>query len=131
MTEEGFGITFDAIMWLAIVIVRSCADWHRTLNFPATPPTLGNLESALVQGVYDRRLKFTINPNEAEEKVAISLECGFWLRHGETMSTFMKSFVDRYSRLKDISRALEGQGKWEDSLHFPAALQKFLAEEFD
>lgn len=98
MTEEGFGITFDAIMWLAIVIVRSCTDWHRTLNFPATPPILGNLESALVQGVYDRRLKFTINPNEAEEKVAISLECGFWLRHGETMSTFMKSFVDRYSR---------------------------------
>lgn len=121
-------------MWLAIVIVRSCTDWHRTLNFPATPPILGNLESALVQGVYDRRPKFTINPNEAEEKVAISLECGFWLRHGETMSTFMKSFVDRYSRLKDISRALEGQGKWEDSLYFPAALQKFLAmesEEFD
>lgn len=50
------------------------------------------------------------------------------------MSAFVKSFVDRYSRLKDISRALEGQGKWEDSLLFPAALPKFLAmesEEFD
>ena len=78
--------------------------------------------------------KFTINSNEAEEKVAIWPECGFWLRHRETMSASMKVFVGRFSRLKDISRALEGQGKWEDSLLFPAALQKFLAmesEKFD
>lgn len=40
------------------------------------------------------------------------------------MSPSMKSFVGRYSRLKDISRALEGQGKWEDSLLSPAGLAK-------
>ena len=130
VTEEGFGIMFDApIMWLAVVIVRSCTDWTRILNFLTTLPFLGQLQHAMVEEVCQRRPKFRINSNEAEAKTAISPEYGFWLPHGESMSAFMNTFVSRYSKLKDSCRTLEGEGKWEENPMFEAAVQRFLFAE--
>ena len=127
VTEEGFGIVFDApVMWLAAVIVRSCTDWTRILNFLTTLPFLGQLQNARVEKVCQQRPKFKINSNEAEAKTAISPAYGFWLPHGESMSAFMDNFVGRYSKLKDSCRTLEGEAKWEENPMFEAAVQRFL-----
>ena len=130
VTEEGFGIMFDApVMWLSIVIVRSCTDWNRILSFLTTIPFLGQLQLARVEKVCQQSPRFIINSKEAEENMAISPEYGFWLPHGESMSAFMKKFVGRYGKLKNSCRTLEGEGKWEENPMLEAALQRFLAVE--
>lgn len=130
VTEEGFGIMFDApVMWLSVVIVRSCTDWIRILDFLSTLPFLGQLQHTRLEKVCQRRPKFKIDCNEAEAKTTISPEYGFWLPHGESMSAFMNNFVGRYSKVKDSCRALEGVGKWEENPMFEAALQIVLAVE--
>jgi hypothetical protein len=67
--DDALGKPFEApAMWLAIVIVRSCADWTRILNRLITIKMLGELDSDRVNEISRRRLKFTVNPREAEMK---------------------------------------------------------------
>lgn len=128
--DPGFGITFTApVMWFSIVIVRSCTDWTRILNFLTTLPFLGQLQLERVEQVCQNSCRFKINSKESEAKTVISPEFGFWLPHGESMSAFMNNFVGRYSKLKDSCRALEGESKWEDNPMLEDALQRFLAVE--
>ena len=128
VNEGGFGITFDApVMWLATVIVRSCTDWTRILDILITIPILGCLNSTLIAQVCCRRPRFTIDPNEARAEAVISPEFGFWLPHGLPISVFIDNFTSRYSKLRDISRELEGKATWEDNPLFHAALERILA----
>ena len=128
VNEEGFGITFDApVMWFATVIVRSCTDWTRILDLLVTIPILGRLNRTRATQVCGRRPRFTINPNEAKVDSVISPEFGFWLPHGLPVSQFVDNLMGRYSKIRDISRELEGEDTWEDNPLFHAALDRILA----
>ena len=73
VTEEGFGIMFDApTMWHSVVIVRSCTDWTRILNILTTLRFLGQLRLARVEkGCQQKDLRSKSIPNEAEAKTRI------------------------------------------------------------
>lgn len=62
--RKDFDMMFDApVIWLSVVIVRSCTNWTRTLRF------LGQLQLARVEKVCQQRSKFKVNSNdEAEAK---------------------------------------------------------------
>lgn len=47
--------------------------------------------------------------------------------HGLPISEFIDNFMSRYSRIRDISRELEGEATWEDNPLFQAALDRIVA----
>lgn len=67
--EPGLGIMFVApVMWLSIVIVRSCIGWARILNFLTTLPFLGQLQLERVDQVCRNSCGFTISSQRVRSK---------------------------------------------------------------
>ena len=54
------------VLWLAIIIVRSCSDWTRLLDRLITSKMLGELDKNLVN---KQQLKFEVDLSEAEVEV--------------------------------------------------------------
>src|SRR5271170_2212713 len=54
--------------WLAIVIVRSCADWTRILNWLCTIQMLGPPDIDRIRELSNKTLKLRVNPKESESK---------------------------------------------------------------
>jgi hypothetical protein len=120
------GKRFEApAMWLAIVIVRSCADWTRILNRLITIKMLGELDSNCVNEISRRRLKFTVNPREAEMKEVESPQLGFWLPHGIKIRDFCVEWSARYLSVKAAYEGLIGE-TWPDYSILEDAVARLL-----
>jgi Peptidase C13 family len=127
--EDILGKPFEApVLWLAAVIVRSCADWTRILDRLITIKMLGELNSDLAEEISRQRLKFTVNPGEAEAEEAESPQLGFWLPHGIKIRDFSVKWGARYLSVKAAYEGLIGD-IWPDYSIFEGAVARLLEME--
>jgi hypothetical protein len=117
------------VKWLATVIVRSCADWTRIFNRLCTVQMLGAPIDELVTSLSEKRLRFTVNLDEAKDAEVETLLCGFWLPHGIKIKDFCKTWSVRYLSMIATYEGVT-KNKWPDS-HVQAAVSRLLEMEID
>jgi hypothetical protein len=94
--------------WLAIVIVRSCADWTRILSWLCTIQMLGTPDIDRIRELSHKGLKIAMNPKELEAQEVKSQQFGFWLPEGVKIKDIYKTWSTRYLSVKRVYESLTG-----------------------
>jgi hypothetical protein len=113
-SSDVLGQQFEApARWLATVIVRSCADWTRMLNWLCTIQLLGTPDIDRIRKLSDKVLKLTVNPKELESKEVEPRQFGFWLPEGVKIRDMCETWSTRYLSVKRVYESLTGS-EWPD-----------------
>jgi hypothetical protein len=112
--SDGLGQEFQApARWLATVIVRSCADWTRILNWLCTIQMLGTPDIDRIRELSHKGLKIAVNPKELESKEVKPRQFGFWLPEGVKIRDMCETWSTRYLSVKRVYESLTGS-EWPD-----------------
>jgi len=99
--------------WLATIIVRSCADWTRILNWLCTIQMLGTPDIDRIRELSHKGLKIAVNPKELESKEVEPRQFGFWLPEGVKIRDMCETWSTRYLSVKRVYESLTGS-EWPD-----------------
>jgi hypothetical protein len=111
--SDGLGRQFEEpARWLATVIVRSCADWTRILNWLCTVQMLGMPDVDRIRELSYKVRKFTVNPKELEGREVVASQFGFWLPHGVKIRDLRETWSTRYLSVKKVYESLTGS-EWD------------------